>query len=114
MIYPTLPVKVWNVAGYDLHAQPTLAREPDEKVCPVRLSFKVERTTVRTDAAASKGQAFDSTAQIVLLALPTTKIGNSSRIEVLGRSLRVVETHPRFTVSGKLDHYEIRCDAWVI
>lgn len=114
MIYPTIPVKVWKVTGYDLHAQPVLLPLPDEKICPVRLSYKVERTTVRTDAAASKSHAFDNTAQVVILAVPATKIEKDSRLELLDQVLRVVERHPRFTVTGVLDHYEVHCDAWVL
>jgi hypothetical protein len=114
MIIPTIPVKVWSVTGYDLHAQPILAAQPDEKICPVRLSYTVERTTVRTDAAASKGHAFENTAQVVILAVPRTKIVKGSRLELLEQVLRVVERHPRFTVAGVLDHYELHCDAWVL
>lgn len=114
MIYPTLPVKVWTISGHDMHAQPILVAMPDEKVCPVRLSFKVERTTVRTDAAASKSHAFDQTAQVVILATPKTKIVKDSRLEILGNVLRATVVHPRFTVGGKLDHYEIHCEAWVL
>lgn len=114
MIYPTIPVKVWSVSGFDLHAQPVIVPQPDEKICPVRLSYKVERTTVRTDAAASKSHAFDSTAQVVILATPKTRIEKDSRLELLGQVLRVVERHARFTVGGVLDHYEIHCDAWVL
>lgn len=114
MIFPTIPVKIWRIAGFDLHAQPQLVPQPDEKICPVRLSYKVERTTVRTDAAASKGHAFEETAQVVILAVPKTTIEKDSRLELLGQVLRVVEKHPRFTVSGVLDHYEIHCNAWVL
>jgi hypothetical protein len=112
MIIPTVPVKIWSVTGYDLHAQPVLEAQPDEKICPVRLSYTVERTTVRTDAAASKGHAFESTATVVVLAVSRTKIQKGSRLQILDQTLRVVERHPRFTVSGVLDHYEIHCDAW--
>ena len=114
MIYPTLPVKIWSVTGYDLYAQPTLVAMPDEKVAPVRLSYKVERTTVRTDAAASKSHAFDNTALVVVLALPSTTMNKDSRLELLDQVLRVTEKHARFTVAGILDHYEIHCDAWVL
>lgn len=114
MIFPTIPVKIWRITGFDLHAQAQMVAEPDEKICPVRLSYKVERTTVRTDAAASKGHAFEDTAQVVILATPKTKIEKDSRLELLGQVLRVVERHPRFTVSGVLDHYEIHCNAWVL
>lgn len=112
MIYPTLLVKVFTKVGDNAYAEPILRRQPDEKVCPVRLTFASDKTTVRTDSAGSKGHARENVAQVVVLATPQTRIRIESRIEILDRKLRVVESHPRFTVSGALDHYELRCDAW--
>lgn len=112
MIYPTLPVKVFVKVGDNAYAEPVLRRQPDEKVCPVRLSFRSDNTTVRTDSAGSKGHARENVAQVVVLAVPETTIRVESRLEILGQSLRVTERHPRFTVTGALDHYELHCDAW--
>lgn len=112
MIYPTLPVRVFVKSGENAYAEPVFKRKPGEKVCPVRLSFTNETTTVRTDSAGSKGHAREDAAQVVLLAVPTTQIRVESRIEVLGKTLRVTGVHPRFTVTGALDHYELHCSVW--
>lgn len=112
MIIPTLPVKVFVRAGDNAYAEPIYRRKPDELVCPVRLNFVSDNTTVRTDSAGSKGHARENVADVVLLATPKTEIRQESKVEVLSRQLRVVEVHPRYTVSGALDHYELRCTAW--
>jgi hypothetical protein len=112
MIYPTLRIEIWEKAGTDLYAQGKFRKLASEKVCPVRLSFQTDNTTVRTDSAGTKGHAHEPNAQVVLLALPSTKIKIDSKLVILDFPLRVMERHPRFTVNGKLDHYEIHCLAW--
>jgi hypothetical protein len=49
---------------------------------------------------------------VVVLALPRTRITGDSKLIIMGHALRVVETHPRFTVGGNLDHIEVHCMAW--
>lgn len=112
MIYPTLAVQVWAKAGNDLYGQPRFERQADEKVCPVRLSFTSVTTTVRTDSAGSKGHAREPGATVVVLVRPDTKISLESKLVILGHPLRVLETHPRFTVKGELDHIQVQCGPW--
>jgi len=112
MIYPTLPVEIYVQGRNDVFAQPVFRRMPAERVCPVSLRFQTATTTVRTDSAGSKGHAREANAQVVVLALPGTQIRMDSKLVILGNSVRVVEIHPRFTVSGHLDHQEIHCVAW--
>lgn len=112
MIYPTLRVDIWAKDGNDLYAQPKFRKVPSERVCPVRLSFQTENTTVRTDSAGSKGHAQEPNAQVVVLAVPKTRITLETKLVINGHALRVIESHPRYTVSGALDHYELHCMAW--
>lgn len=113
MIIPTLWIKVFKNAGTDVYAQPVYAPPFSEKVCPVKLNFQQRATSVRTDAAGSKSRAAESNAQVTILALPGSKIELDDKLEIMGYSLRVVDVHPRYTVTGKLDHLEVKCDAWV-
>lgn len=112
MIFPTLPIEVWLKQGSDRYGQANFVRLGSERVAPVRLSFQTTHTTVRTDSAGTKGHAQEPTAQVVLLALPTTRIAVESKLVVLGHVLRVMERHPRYTVTGVLDHIELHCMAW--
>ena len=113
MIYPTLQIEVQKKAANDLYGQPKYERVAQEKVAPVRLRFKLDKTTVRTDSAGSKGHAQEKAADVVVLVTPNTKIALDDKLIILGNPLRVIETHPRFTVSGKLDHVEVWAEAWV-
>jgi hypothetical protein len=112
MIYPTIPTEVWKKAGTDAYAQPKWQKMPGERVAPVRLSFQTDNTTVRTDSAGTKGHAQEFNAQTTVLALPKTKIDIGDKLVIMGYSLRVVEKHPRFTVGGTLDHFQVHCAAW--
>jgi hypothetical protein len=112
MIYPTLPIEIWLQTGNDVFAQPLFEQQPGERVCPVRLSFKTDTTTVRTDSAGSKGHAREPVSQVVILAVPKTRIRMESKLVIMGRPCRVIEIHPRFTVNGVHDHDEIHCSAW--
>ena len=112
MIYPTLKVEVWKRQGTDVFAQAIMVRSPDEKVCPVRLSFISDNTTVRTDSAGSKGHAQEENAKVVILAVPKTRIEIEDRLYIHGHGLRVTQKHPRYTVGGVLDHYEVHCALW--
>lgn len=109
---PTLIIDVYRKLGSDAYGQARWQKLAPERVAPVRLSFQLANTTVRTDSAGTKGHAQEPNAKVVLLALPTADIRLDDKLVVMGRPLRVIEVHPRFAVTGALDHYEIRCMAW--
>lgn len=113
MIYPTLWIERRRRAGSDLHGQPVLSPPSREKVCPIKLIFDTQHTTVRTDSSGSHGQAYELTANVVLLISPLSQILVDDILTVTSHKVQVVERHARYTVTGRLDHYEIRCTAWV-
>lgn len=113
MIIPTLWIQRQGRLGNDLHGQPLLAPPSREIVCPVKLKFDAQHTTVRTDSSGSHGQAYELTANVVLLARTDTKIKIDDILTVVGNKVVVAELHPRYRVNGTLDHYEVRCTAWV-
>ncbi|OCP21901.1 hypothetical protein BC361_25365 [Ensifer sp. LC54] len=71
----------------------------------VRLAASSEKTSVRSDSSASRGQADQMVAESKILT--GQLLGVDDLIELVGMTLRVVGIHPRFTVSGALDHYEV-------
>lgn len=113
MIIPTLPVEVWYKSGDDVYAQPIYTQRASEKMSPVKLDFQMRPTSVRTDAAASKARAQESNANVILLALPTSKVELNDKLVVFGHAVRVQNMHPRYTVTGQFDHIELHCMAWV-
>lgn len=71
----------------------------------VRLAARSEKTSVRSDSSASRGQADQMVAESVILT--KNLLGVDDLVEIVGMTLRVIGTHPRFTVSGALDHWEV-------
>lgn len=112
MIIPTLKIEHHKAAGHDLFGQAKIKRQADQMVCPVRLVFDQQHTTVRTDSAATHGSAMEMTATCVLLFKPGTRVTVDDMLVVMGNKLRVIEKHPRYTVGGKLDHWQVKAVAW--
>lgn len=113
MIIPTLLIEVFRKNGSDAYGQAKLVRSGSEMVCPVKLDFQVRTTSVRTDAAASKARAHEDNAVVIILATIKTKIRLDDKLVIHGHGLGVTDVHPRYRVTGELDHYEIHCSAWV-
>lgn len=112
MIFPHLPVLVFKKSGFNKYGEPTYAPAKRELCAPVKLTFGVTHTTVRTDSAGSKGNAQEPSAAVVFLVRPGSVITLDDKVEVLGNPLRVTGTHQRYTVTGVFDHLEVHCEAW--
>lgn len=112
MIIPTLVVMRQPPVATDLHGQPITGAVTREMVTPVKLAFADQHTTVRTDSAASHGHGYEITSNVVILALPKTKIAIRDILTIYGNKVVVTKVHPRFQVNGKLDHVEVHCSVW--
>lgn len=111
MIYPHLPIVVFKNKGSNIYGEATYGPpQHGEKCAPVRLRFMAANTTVRTDSAGTRGHAEEEVAQVRILVLPTSKIRIDDKLHILDTPVRVIGREPRFSVSGKLDHYELLCD----
>ena len=93
-----------NLDGEEIYGEP----EP-LAIAVVNLARVSERTAVRSDSSASRGNADQFVAEGKILALEPSAVDD--RIEILGGLFRVTGAHPRWTVAGTLDHYEIMLEA---
>lgn len=109
MIFPTLKILRQQRAGSNLYGEPMLLPPIAEMVCPVKLEFNAQHTTVRTDSSATTGAANETTANVVLLFLPRSAVKVDDILTVQGYHVKVVLRHPRFDITGKLDHLELHC-----
>lgn len=112
MIIPTLRIRCQKAATNDVYGQPVLGRVTYEMVSPIKLEFTSQHTTVRTDSAASRGHGYETTSNVVFLALPTSKIGIDDILTIAGNQVFVITLHPRYRPNGRVDHIEIHCAAW--
>jgi hypothetical protein len=106
MFTPNRSALLLKRTGRDKHAREIFAPASDVRIAIVRRITRIGKTTVRQDSSASRGAAEETLADIKILIKPTA-IAKDDRMIIDGDTFRVVEVHPRYTVYGGLDHYEV-------
>ena len=102
--------KIARRAGNDAYGQPVFGAW-ERAVCGiVKFDIASEKTSVRTDSSASRGNAREIQASVRLLFPTFHKVAIGDKIEMLDVRLRVVAAFPRLDVAGKLDHYQVDCE----
>lgn len=97
--------------GRDIHSREIFDEPRSIPIAVVELQRKVARTTVRADSSASRGAAEETVAVTKILIDKMVEVSRDDRIELRGDLFRVVVTHPRFSVWGELDHFEVDLQA---
>lgn len=78
----------------------------------VKLTEVSDKTSVRTDASASRGSAQELKADARLL-FPTSVVLNpGDRVRVHGMLLTVKSVFPRHSVTGHFDHWQVDCNIY--
>ncbi|MPQ56300.1 hypothetical protein [Duganella sp. FT27W] len=97
---------------HDIHGQPIPGRYVPERCSVVKLATSNEKTTVRADSSASRGNAqeLETTSIILLPANTLAKIDDI--IQVAAIKLRIATREPKYDVTGRLDHYRIQATMW--
>lgn len=96
----------------DVYGQPLAAIKVREQCAVVRLVSTNMKSAVRADSSASRGNAKELVGDSLILLTARTAAGIDDLIEVGGVTLRILSKHPRFSVGGVLDHYEITASIW--
>lgn len=113
MFIPTIQVHIRKLAGHDLYGQPKWTIPVTEMVAPVRVEQGMRNTTVRTDSSATHGHALETESKVTLMFKPNSAVRKGDRVDMLGKRLRVVTVHERFTVAGQLHHIQVGLETWV-
>lgn len=96
----------------DVHGQPLPGRYVTEGCSVVKLVVTNEKSSVRADSSASRGNAMENEANSVILLAAKTQARIDDIIEVAGHKLRIMGRQPRYDVTGRLDHIEINATMW--
>ena len=83
------------------------------KCAVVKLEQTSEKSSVRADTSASRGNANEITAAARLLFLPPVDIAMDDIVVIRGIKLKVVNKQTRFDVFGRHDHNQVDLNAWV-
>jgi hypothetical protein len=113
MFKPNKTCRIQLASGKnDVFGQPIPGPFVTERCAIVKLEVSNEKSSVRADSSATRGNAIEEEVTSVILLAPTTRANKNDIIDVAGVKLRVVFKHPRFDVGGRLDHYEVRATMW--
>jgi hypothetical protein len=113
MFKPNLRCRIQIASGKnDVYGQPIPGRFVNERCAVVKMEISNEKTSVRADSSASRGNAIEEEVVSIILLTSKTQANKDDIIEVAGVKLRIVARHPRFDVTGRLDHYQISATMW--
>ena len=107
MFRPNQNGKLFKIMGRDVHSRPTYGAPIVCQFAPVNLAVSTEKTNVRADSSASRGSADELISTAKILIVPQVKPDFEDAFEFLDVRYRVIAVHPRYTVTGALDHYEV-------
>lgn len=112
MFRPNLTCYIRHQDGYDAYGMPIQGKKVKEPCAVVKKVLVSDKTSVRADSSASRGNARELEAETVFLLSPKTIAKIDSLLEIHGDSFRIISMHARFAISGRLDHYECNCTYW--
>lgn len=99
-------------ASRDVHGRVNFGTAFECPFAVVNMLVSGQKTSVRADSSASRGAADEIAAQRAKILLPSYAdpvIGDKFNFRL---DFRIISAHPRFSVSGDLDHWE--CDLEVL
>ena len=96
----------------DVYGKPTPGNAYTEKCAVVKLEIRSEKSAVRADTSATRGNARELIADSLILLHTNTRGNIDDVIEIMGYKLRIMSKQPRFGTTGVLDHYEITASVW--
>jgi hypothetical protein len=112
MFRPNVTGLLHRLTGTDLYMRESFAAPVKCPAAAVNLKVKTDKTSVRADSSASRGQADEVISDARVLIVAYMKPANGDKFEFDGVSYKIVSTHVRRTVAGKVDHYE--CDLEIL
>lgn len=108
MFEPNLLGKLESKIGRDVHGRGQFAPQRDCPFAAVNLAYGAQPTTVRADSSASRGAAEEIVAVRSKILVPTyVTIAIGDRFHFSGVNFEVKNMHPRHSVMGALDHFEV-------
>lgn len=115
MFIPNMLAFVTRVSGKNIHGEIQFEEDGEDVPCAiVRFIDETQKTTVRADSSASRGNSNEVVADVKMLFVKTYRPTKDSKVVVAGNlELRVVSVHPRIAIVGGLDHYEVDLVHWV-
>ncbi|MBX4911362.1 hypothetical protein HJA82_29050 [Rhizobium bangladeshense] len=106
MFMPNRTGSLMRKTGRNLEGEETYGDPVDIGLSVVNLAHSSQKTSVRSDSSASRGQADEMVTQHGKILAKET-LGVDDLLSLSGSVFRVIGMHPRYTVLGIFDHNEI-------
>ena len=96
----------------DVYGMPLNSTKTKEPCTPLRVDAQVDRSSVRADTSASRGNAREFQTEAKFLVPKNTVARIDDILEWQGDAMRIAGKMPRYNLQGVLDHYELSCTDW--
>jgi hypothetical protein len=110
---PNTQGKLSVLKGFNLFGEPDFDRGETVPCAVVKLIGIADKTSVRTDSSASRGNAEETLTEARILFPANVEVSSGDRFEINGFTLRVQSVHPRYNITGKLDHFDVALEKWI-
>lgn len=107
MFIPNKSCTISKRTGYDSWGKALYSNPVPAKCAIIKLTEAREKTSVRTDSSASRGNAEEIKSDARLLFPASTIINKSDIITILNFKLSVTSAFPRVDIPGNLDHWQV-------
>lgn len=107
MFTPNLNCLIKARTGYNRYGADAYGAATKARCSIIKLEEAREKTSVRTDSSASRGNAEEITSDARLLFPNAQSINRGDLIQVYGFVLKVSSIFPRIAVNGRLDHWQV-------
>lgn len=112
MFRPNLKCEVAGFSFNDVYGKRVYKPYTTVPFAIVKMEVSVDKTSVRTDSSATRGSAHEILADARFLFPTYVKLKPGDRIK-FGDDLFTVESvHPRYSVLGIFDHWQVDCNVW--
>jgi hypothetical protein len=112
MFRPNQPIVLEISAGTDVYGQPKAPTLVQERCAVVSLTARSEKTSVRADSSATRGNANELEADGVILLSPKTAAVIDAVATVAGQRVRIAALTRQFDLAGRPDHLEASVIHW--
>lgn len=107
MFIPNIVGLLSRKTGDDLYGQGVFGPAKPVQCAVVHAQHVAQKTPVRADSSASRGNAEEEIAVAKFLFAKTVSIAIDDKFVALGMTMRVMKAEARLDVNGLLDHYEV-------
>lgn len=98
---------------FDVYGKPIPGVSFKERCAIVAIVEKDEKTSVRSDSSASRGNSHEMLFDAVILFGPKTKTKIHDIVKINGYALEVMAQQPRYDIDGVIDHYQNELKIWI-